>query len=105
MPYFMALAGGGIGNPNRPRLRLDRNQRLLLLRARGLYIGDQFAVRRPARQVIFIYTGREIARPLPADVIHADQAVITAIANEGNTLPIRRPFRSEEHTSELQSHS
>src|SRR5260221_1804835 len=58
-------------------------------------------IRRPPRSTLFPYTTLFRSRPHPRPVL----AQQSGVARSGVENPASHPHRSEEHTSELQSHS
>src|SRR5260221_4194533 len=62
-------------------------------------------IRRPPRSSLFPYTTLFRSRTGPAVVIAPHMSYTDSLLFLGTTLPRFSRFRSEEHTSELQSHS
>src|SRR5205085_7831709 len=55
--------------------------------------GDLSSVRRPARGLIPIAAGRNVAQLLPSEFVKDDETVVAAIAHKSDLLSIRRPLR------------
>src|SRR5256712_3430679 len=64
-------------------------------------------IRRPPRSTLFPYTTlfRSAAQPLPARATQADRQIQLAEARIKQLPSLAEGYRSEEHTSELQSRS
>src|SRR5260370_4093171 len=60
-------------------------------------------IRRPPRSTLFPYTTLFRSNPILARV-HAPPPIQHSLAEKAHRLPCLRVLRSEEHTSELQSH-
>ncbi len=92
-PQEPTCAGGGIGDPQRPRLRAYRNQRQLRLISRGPYEDNPPPVRRPARHGILIHARRQVADGTAIEVVNRNQAMTFPPADERDVFAIGRPLR------------
>src|ERR1700686_2089310 len=93
LPDFFCAITPNVVNPVRPGLRQLRDHWLLHLFANQSDKRELTAVRRPARIQVAIGAGREVAQRVAAEFVNNDKAVIAAIADKSNSLPIRRPLR------------
>src|SRR5258708_33838804 len=72
-------------------MRCRRNHWLLYFPAHQPHEGEMASVRRPTRIKIPISAGRGVAQRGAAKFVNDDKAVIAAIADERNLLPVGRP--------------
>src|SRR5260221_270952 len=89
----MRLGSRSIGQPDGPRLRAARNQRLMIFRAWRADKDQLFAIGRPARRKVSVNAGRNITHALLSQIIDRDECVVFSASPEREMLSVRRPLR------------
>ena len=91
LPYRVALAGGCFGDVDGPGAGGAVVGRWRLGRAGDAEEGDLLAVRRPDGLHVIFSAGIEIGEGLLVEIVDADEAVVVALADEGDGVGVGSP--------------